>query len=97
MNPASTENVCGHLLITGKVQGVFFRAYARDQAVQLRLTGWVRNTADGKVEAVVEGSQDKVESFVTWCRLGPPSSQVTDMRVEKQEYRGEFKQFSVRY
>lgn len=94
--PAST-NIRVHLFIEGRVQGVFFRAYARDQAVQLRLTGWVRNTSDGRVEAVVEGSENIVESYINWCRQGPPSAKVTQVTVEKQEYRGEFNLFSVRY
>ncbi len=97
MSPEPAKNIRVHLLIEGRVQGVFFRAYARDQAVQLKLTGWVRNTADGRVEVVVEGNQNKVESFVNWCRTGPPSSRVTDMKVEKQECVGEIKVFSVRY
>lgn len=97
MIPLATTNIRVHLLIEGRVQGVFFRAYARDQAVQLRLTGWVRNTSDGRVESVVEGSEDIVEGFIDWCRQGPPSSKVTQVTVEKQEYLGEFNFFSVKY
>lgn len=97
MKSVPASNIRVHLLIEGRVQGVFFRAYARDQAVQLRLTGWVRNTSDGRVEAMVEGNENLVETYINWCRQGPPSAKVTQVTVEKQEYRGEFNLFSVRY
>ncbi len=84
------------VLIEGRVQGVFFRAYARDEAAQFKLTGWVRNLADGRVEAVVEGPSEKVEAFVNWCHHGPSSAKVTAVKVERQEYRGEFQTFSTR-
>lgn len=75
-----------HLLIKGKVQGVFFRASARETAEQLNLTGWIRNTSDGAVESVVSGDKDAVAQYIAWCRQGPPGAVVTDVQLtEKAE------------
>lgn len=71
-----------HLSISGKVQGVFYRATARDVAERLGLTGWVRNTREGGVEARVSGSSQQIEAFVDWCRKGPPKAVVTKVSVE---------------
>ena len=72
-----------HLLIKGKVQGVFFRANARDLAEELGLTGWVRNTEEGDVEAMATGKLEQLQKFVDWCHLGPSRAKVT--RVEEQD------------
>jgi len=66
-----------HLIIKGKVQGVFYRASAKDMAVKLGLKGWVKNTREGNVEIKVQGPGDLLEEFVQWCYKGPPSAQVT--------------------
>ena len=97
MNQSPAVNSRVRVVIEGRVQGVFFRAYARDQAAQFKLTGWVKNLPDGRVEAVVEGSCEQVEVFVNWCHTGPVNAKVTGVTLEKQEYRGEFQTFSVRY
>ena len=68
-----------HLLIKGKVQGVFYRATAKDVADELGLTGWVKNTRAGDVEAVVSGSDEQVQKFITWCRKGPRRAEVTEV------------------
>jgi acylphosphatase len=81
--------------ITGFVQGVFFRAEARDRARSLGLAGWVRNRPDGSVEAVFEGDAEKVESMVEWSRRGPRGAQVEGVDVEWSEPQGE-PGFSVR-
>lgn len=78
-----------HVVVTGRVQGVFFRAEARDRASSLGLAGWVRNNADGSVEAVFEGERDRVESMVDWCRRGPPHAHVEDVQVAWEDPRGE--------
>jgi acylphosphatase len=67
--------------MTGRVQGVSFRAYAAHQAVRLELVGWVRNEPDGAVAAHLEGPDDAVEAMLAWCRQGPPAAHVTDMAV----------------
>jgi len=60
-----------HVIISGRVQGVWFRASAKQTAEQLGLTGWVRNTADGNVEAIFEGEEDIVKEMIDWCHCGP--------------------------
>lgn len=87
-----------HIHISGRVQGVFFRAHTEEEARRLGLTGWVRNTRDAKVEAVFEGEKDKVEEVLWWCRnKGSPSSKVDDIEVEWGDYTGEFDGFGVRF
>ena len=86
-----------YLIITGFVQGVFFRASTRETAVRFDLTGWVRNLPDGNVEAVFEGPVEKLRQAVQWCRQGPRGARVTKVDEEWQAYTGEFKNFSIRY
>ena len=75
-----------HLLIKGKVQGVFYRASAKEVAEDLNLTGWIKNTPEGDVEAAGNGSPEALEQFVAWCRQGPPSARVTEvLTTEKEE------------
>ena len=84
-----------HVLVRGRVQGVFYRAEARDRAESLRVAGWIRNLPDGSVEAVFEGEDDRVESMVAWCRRGPAGAGVEAVDVEREEPVGEIG-FSVR-
>jgi len=86
-----------HVLISGRVQGVFFRAYTQRAAQERELIGWVMNTPDGRVEAVLEGEKEKVEDMIRWCHQGSPHSRITEVSVDWEEYRGEFRDFSVRY
>lgn len=67
-----------HLLISGRVQGVCFRYYCRDEAKRVGVRGWVKNLPDGRVEIMAEGDQEPIRTFVDWCRHGPPHAQVTD-------------------
>ena len=85
-----------YVLISGKVQGVFFRSSTKKKAEELGLTGWVRNLEDGRVEAVFEGEEYKVNKMVEWCRKGPNYAMVKDVQVIPDEYTGEFKVFEVR-
>ncbi|HUV55259.1 MAG TPA: acylphosphatase [Candidatus Krumholzibacteriaceae bacterium] len=85
-----------HLLIRGRVQGVGYRANARRVANQLNLKGWIRNTPNGDVEAVVEGSEETVDRLIQWCHRGPTGAHVTEVRVEKEEATGVFLGFTVR-
>lgn len=68
--------------ITGKVQGVWYRAWTVQEAQARGLKGWVRNCADGSVEAIFAGPQTKVDDMIAACRQGPPSARVTDVGVE---------------
>jgi len=83
------------LLISGRVQGVFYRASAQQEAMRLGLVGEVRNLPDGQVEAIVEGAKERVEEFIDWCRQGPPSADVENVRVRWSKALGEFRTFMV--
>jgi acylphosphatase len=84
-------------LISGKVQGVFFRATARDVARRLGLSGWVKNLPDGRVEVLCCGEKDKVDRMVEWCRKGPSGAYVTDVEIEWREPTEDFDRFEIRY
>jgi len=71
------------VIVSGQVQGVFFRVTTRDVAERLRLTGWVRNRADGRVEAELQGAPDAVRRAVEFCRSGPGQARVTHVDVER--------------
>ncbi len=85
-----------HVFISGKVQGVFFRSGTKERAEELNLTGWVRNLADGRVEAVFEGEEKNVENMVQWCRRGPDYAVVEEIEVIPEQYKGEFNSFALR-
>jgi acylphosphatase len=82
------------LVIHGRVQGVWFRESMRLRAEQLGITGWVRNRADGTVEAVVQGEDDAVSAMLDWARVGPPQASVT--RLDVAATSGEFLSFEKR-
>jgi acylphosphatase len=73
-----------HLLIQGKVQGVYYRASAKDVAEQLRLSGWIRNTKDGDVEAMATGDEDGINEFIEWCKKGPRRAEVTKVVISEK-------------
>nr|MDO8061671.1 acylphosphatase [Candidatus Freyrarchaeum guaymaensis] len=85
------------VVVSGRVQGVFFRYTTRREAKARGVTGWVRNLPDGRVEAVFEGEEEKVRELVDFCRRGPPGARVTGIEVFWEEYKGEFKDFKIRY
>ncbi len=86
-----------HLVISGIVQGVFYRAFTRDVANRLGLRGWVKNLPNGSVEALFEGNKEDVEQAIRQCSMGPPGSRVDDVDVEWKDYQGDFRDFQVRY
>jgi acylphosphatase len=88
-------NIRAHVLIEGRVQGVFFRSETLSVARQYHLTGWVRNLPDGRVEALFEGAEEAVEKAVQWCHRGPPHAMVTKVAVKKEPCTGEFETFSI--
>ena len=90
------EAVRAHVWVSGRVQGVFFRACAEDEAQAASVAGWVRNTRDERVEAVFEGSRQAVEAIIRWCHRGPPSAVVTGVEVAWEEPQGE-RGFGVRH
>ena len=91
-----SDRARAHLVVTGRVQGVFFRAETAGTARRLGLCGWVMNRADGAVEAVFEGEKESVESAIEWARVGPGAARVQDVDVTWEEPAG-VQGFSVRY
>jgi acylphosphatase len=90
------EMVRANVLVTGKVQGVFFRASTMEQAQGLRVTGWVMNLPDGGVEMVLEGSRFGVEELIKWAKNGPPDARVEDVIVRWEKFKDEFRTFLIR-
>jgi len=82
-------------IVSGRVQGVSYRASTAKKAAQLGLVGWVRNLANGDVELEAEGSN--VDELVAWCKQGPPAAQVEAVSVEEIELAGDEATFDVRY
>lgn len=86
-----------HVIISGRVQGVFFRARTKEMAESMNLQGWVRNLPDGSVEAVFEGSGPAVEAAAHWCRKGPSRAVVTNVLQKDEPYKGDFEGFRIVY
>lgn len=74
-----------HLIISGKVQGVFYRASAKKKAEEFNITGWIKNTKNGDVEAMITGEIEDIGQFVKWCKSGPDRASVTDVILHKAE------------
>ena len=87
--------VRAHAIITGRVQGVWFRMETKQAAESYGVSGWVRNKRDGSVEAVFEGTEADVKSALEWCKKGPPLARVNTVDVTWQSYTGEFEGFDV--
>jgi acylphosphatase len=82
------ELVRAHVFVSGRVQGVFFRQLTREEARKAGVAGWVRNTKDGRVEAVFEGPKEAVDRMVAWCRRGPDWAVVKDVEVASEDPEG---------
>lgn len=91
------EKVRAHLMISGRVQGVFYRMETQRAAGRLGVTGWVRNKPNGMVEAVATGEKKAVDALIQWCRTGPPASRVEHVEVTWMPYREEFSTFDITY
>jgi acylphosphatase len=91
------KQVRAHAVISGRVQGVFFRAETQRAAEGFGVLGWVRNKRDGTVEAVFEGEQPAVDAVLQWCQQGPNLAVVENVDVNWQDYRGEFKRFDITF
>jgi acylphosphatase len=85
-----------HLKISGRVQGVYFRASTVEEARRLGVTGWVMNCRDSSVEVVAEGAREQLEKLASWCRSGPPGAQVKEVRAEWETSKGEFQSFYIK-
>ncbi len=84
------------LIISGHVQGVYYRASAEARANELGILGYARNLADGRVEIIAEGNDSQLNELESWCRKGPPAAAVSSVDVEMQEATGEFTRFGIR-
>jgi len=83
------------LIVSGDVQGVFYRHHALKKAKELGINGWIKNEADGTVTIVAEGEEDILKDFVNWAWEGSPMSDVEDVSFEVTEGTGEFKNFEI--
>lgn len=83
------KTIRAHVVISGRVQGVFFREKTRQEALELGLAGWVRNNPDGTVEAVFEGPENRVREILLWCREGPPLARVENLEIRYEDPQGE--------
>ena len=86
-----------HLMVSGKVQGVFFRQALKVIAKKNNVLGWVRNLTDKRVEAVLEGDKKSVNLVIEWARIGPANSHVDNIEINNEEFKNEFSTFEVAY
>ena len=84
------------VVVSGRVQGVWFRANTQRQALALGLTGWVCNLPDGRVEAIFEGEEEACAAMLAWCRTGTPPARVDELRQETITPSGTFTGFQIR-
>jgi acylphosphatase len=84
-----------HLIIKGKVQGVFFRASTKEMAEKLNITGWVKNTDGGDVEVRAQGEDEALEKFIAWCRRGPSQAKVTQVEINRDLPEEKFDRFKI--
>ena len=89
--------VKAHVIVTGRVQGVYFRGNTRKEAQKLNVNGWVQNLPDGRVEAIFEGEKDNVDKLIEILRDGPSRANVTDLNLYWLDYNNEFNDFQIRY
>jgi acylphosphatase len=89
--------VRAHVYISGRVQGVFFRSETSYEAQTREVTGWIRNMSDGRVEAVFEGEEANVKQLIEFCKRGTSGARVTSVDVEREQFKGEFAGFDVKY
>jgi acylphosphatase len=86
-----------HAIVSGRVQGVFYRAWTQDTCAEMGLTGWVKNRSDGGVEILAEGARPKLDQLVRLCHQGPAAAQVTDVETEFSPAKGDLVNFQIRY
>ncbi len=91
----SEKKTRAHVLVSGTVQGVFFRESTRKMAEKMNVSGWIRNLPDGRVEALFEGDEENVKKILEWAKEGPPSAKVEDIGIHYEEYEGESRGFRV--
>lgn len=92
-----TDKKAVRVIITGRVQGVFFRMETKRAAQRFQVNGWARNKRDGTVEALFEGETKNVDDMIDWCKDGPPMASVTDVQIHQISYSGEYVDFIIRH
>lgn len=85
-----------HVKIYGTVQGIFFRKFIKLNADKFNIKGYAKNVND-HVEAIFEGTEESIQKLLQTCKLGPPGSKIQDIKIEKEKYTGEFRDFSIKY
>jgi acylphosphatase len=83
------------IVVSGIVQGVFYRQFIKDNAEEFKLKGFVRNLEDGNVEIIAEGEGENIKKMVEACKKGPSHAQIRNVSVEERNYSGDFKEFKV--
>jgi acylphosphatase len=89
--------ICKHVIVSGLVQGVCYRAFVQDNARSLRVFGWVKNLPDSRVEAELEGEESAVNDLIEFMRQGPRAAHVTNLEIEIRAFQNQYNSFSVRY
>lgn len=84
-----------HLVVSGHVQGVFYRDFVKKTAESLGLKGWVRNNPDKTVEVVAEGKEEELKKLLEKCKKGPGAAKVADIDVKWNDFTGDFREFSI--
>ncbi|MCX8178239.1 MAG: acylphosphatase [Candidatus Aenigmarchaeota archaeon] len=84
-----------HVFVSGRVQGVNFRWFTKTVAEKLDIKGWVKNLNDGRVEIIAEGDDEEIENFLNYVKKGPILARVDEIDVREQDYKNEFKEFSI--
>jgi len=93
----SQIKIRAHIIVKGKVQGVYFRQNAQRFCNEHGVTGWVLNVDDGSVEAVLEGDKNSVEDAISWFKVGPPNAHIEKIELSYDKYSGEFQDFKISY
>jgi acylphosphatase len=84
-----------HLIVRGRVTGVFFRAATQREARRLGISGWVKNRPDGNIEILAEAEEDAIREMLSWAQHGPSAARVDDVEVRWRSYTGEFSDFRI--
>ena len=85
------------LFVTGRVQGVFFRQSLKAKSIQNNIFGWVKNLEDGRVECILEGTEENISILVKWANSGPANAIVENVEVHNEKFDNEFTKFDVLY
>jgi len=91
----SSQYITVHLIISGKVQGVYFRKHTQDTSRENNVYGWVKNLLNGDVECVLEGLKSNVDKVIIWCHQGPPNSRVDNVEIKNEKFTGDFTDFKI--